>query len=167
MRSEDEDEYRRYVDGRLDALCRFGFLLCGDWHLAEDVVATALTKLYVAWPRVARRDEVDAYVRRIVVHCLADERRHVRWRRERTTYQAPERPVADHAQESADRLTAQRALAKLPARQRAAIVLRYWEDQSVEQTAALLNCSTGTVKSQCARGLSTLRELLAHSEGAH
>jgi RNA polymerase sigma factor (sigma-70 family) len=99
-------------------------------------------------------------VRRIVVTCLADERRRGFARRERPSERTPDRFVADHAAGTTDRLAAEQALASLPPRQRAAIVLRYWEDQSIEQTARLLGCSTGTVKSQCARGLATLRAQL-------
>jgi RNA polymerase sigma-70 factor (sigma-E family) len=161
VRDDQEQDYGRFVEARLDRLRRFGYLLCGDWHLAEDAVQAALTKLYVVWPRVSRFGEVDAYVRRIVVSCLADERRRGFRRRERSTATLPDRGgVADHAAATTNRLTAAGALARLPRRQRATIVLRYWEDLSVEQTAQLLGCSTGTVKSQCARGLQTLRELL-------
>jgi RNA polymerase sigma factor (sigma-70 family) len=134
-------------------------------------VQTALTRLYVVWPRVSRVGEVDAYVRRIVVTSLADERRRGFRRRERSSAALPDRGLADHADATAERLTAAAALGQLPPRQRAAIVLRYWEDQSVEQTARLLGCTTGTVKSQCARGLQTLRDLLddaipSQAEGA-
>ncbi len=163
MRDEHERDYGEFVQARLDRLRRFGYLLCGDWHLAEDAVQAALTRLYVVWPRVSRVGEVDAYVRRIVVTCLADERRRGFRRRERSTATPPERAVTDHAEATAARLSAAGALARLPPRQRAAIVLRYWEDLSVEQTARLLGCSTGTVKSQCARGLQTLRDLLGET----
>ncbi len=163
MRRQQEQEYGEFVEARLRRLLRFGYLLCGDWHLAEDVVQTALTKLYVAWPRVRRHGGVDAYVNRIVVNCLADERRRGFRRRERPTDRAPEGSLADHATATTARLAAVAALSRLPRRQRAAVVLRYWEDMSVEQTADLLQCSTGTVKSQCARGLQTLRDLLAVS----
>ena len=166
MHVQQEQEYGEFVEARLNRLLRFGYLLCGDWHLAEDVVQTALTKLYVVWPRVSRHGAVDAYVNRIVVNCLADERRRGFRRRERPTDRAPEESLADHATGTAERLAAVEALARLPRRQRAAIVLRYWEDLSVEQTANLLQCSTGTVKSQCARGLATLRDLLAVSTGS-
>lgn len=161
MRVHHEQEYGQFVQAQLDRLRRFGFLLCGDWHLAEDAVQNALTKLYVVWPRVSRGGDVNAYVRRIVVNCLADERRRGFRRRERPTDRTPESPLVDHAGTVTARLSAVRLLARLPRRQRAAIVLRYWEDLSVEQTAHLLGCSTGTVKSQCARGLQTLRDLLA------
>jgi RNA polymerase sigma-70 factor (sigma-E family) len=156
----DDEEYGEFVEARYDALRRFGYLLCGDWHLTEDVVAAALTKLYLRWPRLIRGGNADAYVRRIVVTCLADERRRGFARRERPSERTPDRLVADHAAGTTDRLAAEQALASLPPRQRAAIVLRYWEDQSIEQTARLLGCSTGTVKSQCARGLATLRAQL-------
>jgi RNA polymerase sigma-70 factor (sigma-E family) len=165
VRDQREREYGEFVEARLDRLRRFAYLLCGDWHLAEDAVQTALTRLYVVWPRVSRAGEVDAYVRRIVVNSLADERRRGFRRRERSSAALPDRGTADHADATTNRLAAAGALARLPPRQRATIVLRYWEDQSVEQTARLLGCTTGTVKSQCARGLQTLRDLLNEPVG--
>lgn len=161
MRRTDEDEYGEFVTARYDALRRFGYLMCGDWHRAEDAVANALTKLYVVWARVRGRGTVDAYVRRIVVTCLVDEHRRGFNRRERPSPRTPDRPTADHSDRIDQRVSAGAALAALPPGQRAAIVLRYWEDLSLEQTATVLDCSVGTVKSQCARGLRTLRELLA------
>jgi DNA-directed RNA polymerase specialized sigma24 family protein len=101
VREQREREYGEFVEARLDRLRRFGFLLCGDWHLAEDAVQTALTRLYVVWPRVSRVGEVDAYVRRIVVTSLADERRRGFRRRERSSAALPDRGLADHADATA------------------------------------------------------------------
>jgi RNA polymerase sigma-70 factor (sigma-E family) len=161
MRSEAEREYGDFVEARAASLVRFAYLLCGDWHRAEDTVQSALTKLYLAWPRLARTGTVDAYVRRIVLRVLVDDGRLARYRRERLRDAVPE-PVAlpDSTNTVADRVTVLDALRQLPAGQRAVLVLRFWEDQSVEQAAKLLGCSTGTIKSQSARGLRTLRELL-------
>jgi RNA polymerase sigma-70 factor (sigma-E family) len=166
MRSGDA-EFTSYFAARSDAMRATAYLLCGDWHRAEDLVQTAFTKLYLAWNRVSRHDVLDGYVRQTLIRVYLDEHRRVRWRRERIT-EFPERaraaitPVerAPAAEAPEDRLVLLRALAELPPRQRAVLVLRYWEDLSVEETASLLECSTGTVKSQAARGLQLLRDLM-------
>jgi RNA polymerase sigma-70 factor (sigma-E family) len=161
MRAQAENEYGDYVVARAASLVRFAYLLCGDWHRAEDTVQNALTKLYLAWPRLTRTGTVDAYVRRIIIRVLVDEGRLARFRRERLRDQLPE-PAAmpDAIDAVADRVAVLRALRRLPPGQRAVLVLRFWEDLSVERVAELLHCSAGTVKSQSARGLRTLRELL-------
>jgi RNA polymerase sigma-70 factor (sigma-E family) len=161
VRPDDEREYGDYVAARSRRLCEFAYLLCGDWHTAQDAVQTSLTKLYLAWERVHTRHEVDPYVRRIIVRTLIDERRRARTRRERSWAHVPDAPESrDATATMSDRLAVLAALAKVPPRQRAVLVLRYWEDQSVEAVAEALSCSTGTVKSQATRGLRTLRGLL-------
>lgn len=159
MRPELEDEYREFVVARLDKLGRFAYLLCRDWHRAEDAVQTALTRLYLGWGRVPLRSP-DAYVRRIIANVLHDQRRRHWFRREQPSYHLPERVAPDPAEQAAARMTMLDALARLPARQRLAVVLRHWEDLSVEDAAQIMGCSTGGVKSQTARGLQTLRDLL-------
>lgn len=162
MRAAAEAEYKEYVAARSHALWHTAFLMCGDAHQAEDVVQTALLKLYVAWHRVERASNRDAYVRRVLVRCVIDEKRRG-WRRERAVAEVPER----RAQEDPDigeRDAALQALALLAPRQRATLVLRFWEDLSIEQTADLLGCSPGTVRSQTVRGLATLRGLLLDTQ---
>lgn len=158
MRAGDEAEFREYVTGHFVALRRTAFLICGDWHRAEDIVQTALTKLYRSWRRVHDRGALDAYARRIVVRTCIDDRRRA-WHQEDPTERLPESRADGDEQET--RLLLLRALREVPARQRAAVVLRYWEDLSVTETAALLDCSEGTVKSSTARGLHSLRTVLA------
>lgn len=158
MRSSAEAEFRDYVTARSHSLWHTAFLLCGDAHQAEDAVQTALMKLYAVWNRVARSNSRDGYVRRIVVRCVIDEKRRG-WRRERPVAELPEVAAPDGS-DVGDREAVLQALARLGPRQRAAVVLRYWEDLSVEQTAHLLDCSPATVRSQTARGLATLRGLL-------
>jgi RNA polymerase sigma-70 factor (sigma-E family) len=162
VRPQLETDYRDFVAARLDRLGRFAFLLCRDWHHAEDAVQKALTKLYLNWPKVAIRNP-DAYVRRIITNVLHDDRKRSWFRRERPSRQLPERAAADPAILGAERLTMLAALSQLPARQQLAVVLRHWEDLSVDQTAEIMGCSTGNVKSQTARGLQTLRGLLKES----
>lgn len=160
VQSHDEETYCEFVAARRRSLLQTAFLLTGDWHLAEDLVQTALAKLYVAWTRVHRRDDVAAYARRTLVNAYLDERRRP-WRREEAMDVVPDRPsVQTDDADPAMRKHIIVALGHVPARQRAALVLRYWEDLSVEQAADVLNCSTGTVKSQTARGLDRLREAL-------
>jgi RNA polymerase sigma-70 factor (sigma-E family) len=161
MRPAAEEEYGAYVSAQGARLVRFAYLLCGDWHRAEDTIQRALTKLYLAWPRLRDTGVVDRYVRRIVVRVLVDDGRLARFRRERAEADPPEPPTApDPTSGIEDRIVVLDALARLAPRQRAVLVLRFWEDLSVDQVADLLGCSPGTVKSQTARGLVTLRALL-------
>jgi RNA polymerase sigma-70 factor (sigma-E family) len=160
LRAAQRDDFTGYVVGRSAALRRTAFLLCGDWHRAEDIVQTALTKLYVAWPRVRRADAVDAYARTTVVRTFLDERRRF-WRREVPTETLPDTALPNDQPE--ERIAVLNALAHVPPRQRAVLILRFWEDLSVEQAAHILGCSQGTVKSQTSRGLSTLRTHLERS----
>ncbi len=153
------DGYREYVSGRLVYWRRTAYLLCGDWYLADDLVSTALGRLYRHWRRVSTMDNVDAYVRRMLLRAWLDERRRP-WRRESSTAVLPERASAGEAEPVADRVTILAHLAELPPRRRAVIVLRYFCDLSVEDTALALDCSTGTVKSQTSRALDTLRARL-------
>ncbi|MEN3360136.1 MAG: hypothetical protein V7637_4118, partial [Mycobacteriales bacterium] len=118
-----------------------------------------LVKLYVAWARVRRAESVDAYARATLVRAFLDEGRR-RWRGERPTGELPDPPAPDPTGTWSDRLDLTRALAALPPRMRAVIVLRCWDDLSVAETARAMDCSEGTVKSQTSRGLALLRQLL-------
>ena len=156
--SERDAAFADYFAARSAAMRSTAFLLCGDWHRAEDLVQTAFTKLYLRWNRVQRHESLDPYVRTVLIRTFIDEGRWGWWRRERpheTQIEVPAEPVpAD------DRLMLLRALAGVPPRQRAVLVLRYWQDLSVDETASILGCSPGTVKSQAARGLETLRGVM-------
>ncbi|NUT47376.1 MAG: SigE family RNA polymerase sigma factor [Saccharothrix sp.] len=154
----DRDQgFDEYVDARALVMRRTAYLLCGDWHRAEDLVQTALTKLYVAWPRV-RRDSPDAYARQVLIRTAIDDSRRAFRRREKVVDSVPDGRACDATSD----LDVRRALAALPAGQRAVVVLRYWEDLSVTETARLLGRTEGTVKSQAAKGLAALRALLGH-----
>ncbi len=152
-----DDEFTAYVAGRRAHLVRAAFLLCGDTHRAEDLVQATLAKLYVAWPRVRRADVVDAYVRRMLVNSHLDESRRP-WRRERPTDRHAERAATGPDVEGDDELWS--ALRALPAGQRRVVVLRHYWGLSVEETAADLGVSTGTIKSQTSVALSALRRAL-------
>lgn len=166
VRGNKDEAFAEYFVARSDSMRGTAYLLCGDWHRAEDLVQAAFTKLYLAWNRVSRHETLDGYVRQILVRTFLDERRLGWWRRVRLTASLPDSgsvtPPASGsvANDADDRLDLMAALATVPRRQRAVLILRYWEDLSVEETAALLNCSAGTVKSQAARGLATLRTRL-------
>jgi len=159
MGDRRDDEFSEYVVARRARLLQTAYLITADWQLAEDVVQTALTKLYVAWPRVRRDGNVDAYVRRIIVNCHADERRRP-WRRERWSLDGTD-PAADPAASPEDRAVIISALGELPRGQRRTVVLRYFLGLSVEETASDLGCSTGTVKSQTSHALRKLEVLLS------
>jgi RNA polymerase sigma-70 factor (sigma-E family) len=159
---EAEEEFSQFVGARYDRLGRFAYLMCGDWHMAEDAVQRALTKLYLIWTKKAIR-QPDAYVRKMIVNALNDERRLGWFRRESVTDVLPEPPVFDPTQLRADQVTVRDALARLPIRQRTAVILRHWEDLSIDQTADIMGCTKGTVKSATARGLDNLRALLSET----
>ncbi|GGN77938.1 RNA polymerase sigma24 factor [Actinoplanes lobatus] len=159
MKNERDEQFHQFVVSRRAALVRTATLLtAGDAHLAEDLVQSTLTKLYVAWPAFQRADNPDGYVRRALVNALTDERRRW-WRRsERPMAEVPDRAAAEHAGDVSDGLRA--ALRELPPRMRAALVFRYFYDLDVADTADALGCSEGTVKSQTARALDRLRTVL-------
>lgn len=154
-----DDEYVEFLASRSPRLHRTAYLLCGDRHRAEDIVqATALT-LYLKWRKVRAADNLDGYVHRMLVREFLGQRR-LRWAGVLLTDRLPERPLAPPPDDLENRDAVLAGLARLPAGQRAVIVLRYFSDLSVAETADALNCSTGNVKSQTARGLTTLRRVL-------
>jgi RNA polymerase sigma-70 factor (sigma-E family) len=157
VRDRDRD-YAGYVTERLPWLRQLAYLLTQDWHRADDVVQTTIMQLYTHWQRVSQVENPDGYTRTVLVRSFLGERR--RWgSRVQLTAEPPDIPtrVADHASQVAVRT----ALAEVPPRQRATLVLRFYCDLSVEQVADVLRCSPGTVKSQTARGLDALRRMLA------
>ena len=160
MRTEDRDAaFTQFVAGRRTHLRRVAYAICGDWHRADDLLQTSLTKLYVAWPRVCGKGTEDAYVRQIMVRANIDEHRRP-WRREHVTDEVPEKAAgADHQLEERSALFA--ALQELPEMQRKVVVLRHWLQLSVAESARELGISEGTVKSHSSRGLAALESVLA------
>jgi RNA polymerase sigma-70 factor (sigma-E family) len=146
-------EFSEFAAVEQQRMHRRARLLTGDSDAAQDLVQSTLVKPYVAWPGV---DQPAAYAHRVLVRTFLDGRR--RSRRERELLALPEPRRAEPEPDRA--VTVLGALAELPPRARAAVVLRYWEDLSVDQTALALGCSAGTVKSLSSRGLERLRELL-------
>lgn len=162
--SRPEEEYREFVGSRAAALHRTAYLLCGDWHLADDLVQETFVNAYRHWSRVQRADNQNAYVKRILIN---EFNRH--WRRYsglpvHADSDHPGFAVPDVCDEVVNRADLLRALLTLPARQRATVVLRYLEGMSERETAAVMRCSEGTVKSQTARALNTLGGCLRHKE---
>jgi RNA polymerase sigma-70 factor (sigma-E family) len=147
--------FEDFVATRGQALHRFGYALTGDWALAEDLLQTALARAYPRWRRVERGDP-DAYVRKIMLNTWASWRRR-RWRGELPAATMPDIPAPDSFAGADHRQALRSALANLPPRQRAVVVLRYHQDLSERQVAELLEISVGTVKSQAARALAALR----------
>lgn len=152
-----DEEFYEYVSARMDRWRRSAYLMCQDWHVADDIVAVAVGRLYEHWPRARQAENIDAYAQRILTRSWLNEARRP-WRRERPHEELPEPEAVEAATQTAvDRESLAVLLRSLPPRQRAVIVLRFYLDYSVEETAAILGISEGTVKSQAARGLATLR----------
>jgi RNA polymerase sigma-70 factor (sigma-E family) len=148
-----DEEFIEFVTAAGSRLRRTAFLMTGNWHEAEDLTQSALARLYVAWPRV-RVERAEPYARTVLVRIVVDARRRF-WRRERPTGDVPD--VVVPAASPEDRLDLAQALDLLPVGQRAVLVLRFWEDWSVEEVAIALAISAGTVKSRTSRGLEALR----------
>lgn len=159
--ADERRQFGEYFAARRDAVRRTAYLLCGDWHWADDLTQAAFIRLAAAWSRVRDQQALDAFVRTCLVRVYLAETRRMWRRRERLYGEPPESAAPDDApDELAQRELFTRALRQLPARQRATLVCRFYQDLDVAETAAALGCSTGTVKSQTARGLATLRALL-------
>jgi RNA polymerase sigma-70 factor (sigma-E family) len=158
MTPDDDTSFREFARARTVVLRRTAYLLCGDWHLAEDLVQTTLIKLYRVWSKAHRGGPVDNYTRRILVRCWLDEQRKPWRRKEKRDGMVPD-VVDDRADPTAALLSDQlvTALAALTPRQRATVVLRFCNDLPVAEVAAVLGCAQGTVKSQTVRGLEALR----------
>lgn len=171
MDQRDEQEFAEYFARRLDAVRRTAYLLCGDWHRADDLAQIAFVALHRRWRKIRDRAALDAYVRRTLVRAVIDESRRP-WRRERFVDDIPEPPAAAQPQKGLDDLVVTRetlleGLRQVPPRQRAVLVLRYFEGLDVAATAEALKCSEGNVKSQTARGLAALRAALGAEVSTH
>jgi RNA polymerase sigma-70 factor (sigma-E family) len=166
MRGQLDEEFRDFMHGRWPAMVRLAYALTGDQGHAEDVAQTAFARAYASWPKVRRTGNPEAYVRRIVINENLNRFRKHRVA-ERLTGTLPDSGTGalagslaglDATRQYDDRSALMAALQGLGPRQRAVIVLRYWMDLTEAETAAALGCSVGTVKSQAARALATLRQ---------
>jgi RNA polymerase sigma-70 factor (sigma-E family) len=153
-----EESFTAFVRASGERHLRVAVLLTGDWHAAEDLVQASLVKLYRAWPGVDQvGGDPDAYLRRILVNTQRSWWR-ARWRREAPVAQLPDSPGGDDdADQRAVAVSIRQALRRLSPRQRAVLVLRYYEDLPEAEIASLLGCSAGTVKAHAHRGLRALR----------
>jgi RNA polymerase sigma-70 factor (sigma-E family) len=158
VRPDRDAEFTDYMSARMPALRRLARLLCQDWATADDLLQVAMTKTYVHWSKAARADNTDAYVRAILVREFVEQRRSSWTRRVSLTDRPLELPVVAPDHDNA--IDLRTAVAALPPRQRAVLVLRYYCDLNVDQTADALGCTPGTVKSQTAKALSTLRQAI-------
>ncbi len=160
MRSQDRADFIEWATARKRALLGTAYLMVGEHHLAEDLVQEALTKTYVAWPRIRDKSKADAYARRAVTTTA------ISWWRRRSAREQPHERLPDEVgrDEMAEDVTRRdwvwAELQALPVKQRSAIVLRFYNDLSVADTAYALGCSEGSVKSQVSRGLARLRQTL-------
>jgi RNA polymerase sigma-70 factor (sigma-E family) len=154
-------DFEDFIAVRGDSLMRFALMLTGDPYRAEDLVQTALAQVYPHWGRVSAMERPDAYVKTVLVHA------HLRWWRRRSNGEVPmaelrEVPTADPSAAVAAHDSAWRLLGSLPSRQRAVLVLRYYDDLPDTEIAVILGCKPATVRSLASRALGVLREALPH-----
>jgi RNA polymerase sigma-70 factor (sigma-E family) len=157
--SAAEERFRSWADGRANQLHRTAYLLCGDWHLAQDLVQETLARTFLNWGRVESARSPDAYVWRILLNQVKSRGRR-RSGKESPVEDPEHSPIPDGAQDRADRAELMAAIKRLPSRQRAALVFRYFEQLSEAETAEALGCSVGNVKSQTSRALRSLRHII-------
>ena len=156
----DDDEFVAFVEQSGSRLCETAFWLCRDWNLAQDLTQTAFIKVYLSWRRIKHADPYP-YSRKVLLRTYLDHKR-LKSSAEVQADAVPDRPAAADTAEL--RLTLLEALGQLSPRDRAIIVLRYWEDHSIQTVAELLDLSPGVVKTQSMRALASLRVLLGEDE---
>lgn len=168
MRQVRADDYTEFAAARAGHLYRSACLLTGgDTHLAEDLVQEALGRMYVSWGRVSRSENPAAYAQTVLTRTFLAHRR-LRSSGERATDVIPDAPDPGAADgDTTLRLTLVEALRRLPSKDRAVVVLRYWEDRSIEETADAMHTSSAAVRTRCVRALAKLRALLGDSLSEH
>ncbi|GAA4698432.1 SigE family RNA polymerase sigma factor [Phytohabitans rumicis] len=154
-----DEEFTEFVTATAHGLRRTAYLLCRDWHLAQDLTQTALARMYASWGRVRRSGNLNAYSRRVLMNAIFDQRKR-RSSGEVVVAELPESAARPREATVEVHVTLMRALATLPIRDQAIVVLRYWEDHSVETVAEILDVSASVVTTQSARALTRLRALL-------
>ena len=160
MSGRDRAGFSEFVVARSPALHRAAYLMVGDVSLAQDLVQEALTKTYVAWPRLRDPSRAESYTRKAITTTAIGWFRKKSWYGERVSDSLPDRGTGGHEDQVTQTDWLWAALAELPVRQRAAVVLRYYEDLTEAQTAEAMGCAVGTVKSQVSAALVKLRERL-------
>jgi RNA polymerase sigma-70 factor (sigma-E family) len=168
VNQRDEEEFAEYFAAKRDFVRRTAFLLCGDWHHADDLAQIAFVALHRRWTRIRDRGATDAYLRKTLVRAAIDESRRP-WRRERQVERLPEPEPGEGRldEQVATRADLINGLREVPPKQRAVLVLRYFEGLDVAAVAKALGCSEGNVKSQTARGLANLRTALGTEVETH
>jgi len=160
MKADDDREYVDFLTARLPRLRALAYYLCGDWHRADDVLQNAMTQLYVHWKRARAANDIDQYVRAMVVKSFLNEKRKSWSARVRLVEAVPESRASRIDNDIENQTVLRTALEHVPPRQRAVLVLRFLCDLTTQETADVLGCSAGTVKSQTSHGLTRLREVL-------
>ncbi|MEU4191491.1 SigE family RNA polymerase sigma factor [Kribbella sp. NPDC026611] len=167
MRQADKAEYTEFAAAAARRLRRTAYLMCGDWHRAEDAAQDALLRIYRRWTKLNRTAGLTTYAHRAVVSAVLDQAKRP-WRREQSTAAMADPGTAGEPGRTVDnRLLVIQALAAVPPGQRACVVLRHYADLSIADTAEILGISPGAVKSQTSSGLDRLRELLGSDERIH
>jgi RNA polymerase sigma-70 factor (sigma-E family) len=163
---EARRQFTEFFRTRYGVVRRTAYLMCGDWHRADDLTQTAFLRLAMAWPQVRDRQSLDAFVRTCLIRGYLLETRRAWYRRESSYAEPPDEPAADGdpGETVTRRVLFARALRSLPPRQRVTLICRYYEGLDVAETAVVMRCSEGTVKSQTARGLAALRRALGEVE---
>jgi RNA polymerase sigma-70 factor (sigma-E family) len=159
-RAARDDEFAQFVAAATPRLRRTAYLMCRDWHLAQDLTQLTLAKMYASWARIWRTANLEAYSRTVLMNAVFDQRKR-RSGSEVVLADLPDRPGQPGEPSTTElHVTLMDALATLPVRDQAIVVLRHYEDQSVETVAEILGVSASVVKMQSMRALSRLRELL-------
>lgn len=172
MDERDEQEFAEYFAARRDSARRTAYLMCGDWHRADDLVQTAFVAIHRRWRKIRDRSALDAYLRTTLTRANIDESRRP-WRRERQVAEMSALPEPGPNtgrrvdEEVANREDIMAGLRQVPPRQRAVLVLRYFEGLDTRAVAEALGCGEGNVKSQTARGLANLRQAMGVEVDAH
>ncbi|OIJ85406.1 SigE family RNA polymerase sigma factor [Streptomyces colonosanans] len=168
MRQGRNEEYQEFASARAGHLYRSACLLTGgDTHLAEDLVQETLGRVYVRWGRISRADNPAGYAQTVLTRTFLTHQRRHSSRKERAADALPDLPDPATAGDTALRLTLVEALGRLSAKDRAVVVLRYWEDRSIEETAAAMNTTSAAVRTRCVRALGRLRALLGDTLGEY
>lgn len=166
MNADEERQFREFVAARSRSLLHTAYLLTGDWEQGRDLLQTALASTARRWSKLRDREQPEIYVRRALYHAQVDRFRLLSWGRETVTDMLPDRPSgqgADLADAVVQRQDIMAALRRLPKRQRAVIVLRYFEDRPDNEIATILGVAQGTVRSQTHKALASLRSTLAEA----
>ncbi len=165
-RAARDEEFASFVVAATPRLRRTAYLMCRDWHLAQDLTQLTLAKMYASWPRIWRTAHLEAYSRRVLMNAVFDQRKR-RSHTEVVVAELPDRPGQPAESATELHVTLMRALATLPVRDQAIVVLRHWEDHSVDTVAQILGVSASVVKTQSMRALVRLRELLGEDFARH